>query len=186
MVKTVDSNYISGRRVARKKLVAGTKTWEDEHMDGTCGCLIGQKRPYVTRDPVAKVQPFSQIKTNINRKICLDCWLETQTFVPGAGTWDWGLGERIKFSLFPSKCYINHSLLFKAAHYLARKIIIYVTYEGPNFTFKYTQVCSYCDSPVPNQVLDVYRSRTFIFTLYQFLYYCLSCSQRIEWKMSVS
>lgn len=42
-------------------------------MDGTCRSLIRQKRPCVTGDPVAKVQPFSQIKTNISRKICLDC-----------------------------------------------------------------------------------------------------------------
>lgn len=42
-------------------------------MDGTCRCLIGQKRPYVTGEPVAKVQQFSQIKTNISRKMCLDC-----------------------------------------------------------------------------------------------------------------
>lgn len=164
-MKTVDSNCICEKRVARKKLVIVAKTWRDEHIDGPCRCLIGQKRPYVTGGPVAKVQPFSQIKININIKICLDCWHETQAFVPGR--WDWGFWERTKYWLFPSKCYIKHSSLFKVVHYLARKrCVTFMLHTKDQTLLLNTNRCA----PI---VLAQFQNRSLMYIGLEFLF--LSC-----------
>lgn len=90
-LKQQTQNYTCEKRLARKKLVVGTKTWEDGGMDECCRCLIGQKRSYLTGDPVVKLQAFCSDKDKSELKN-----------VPGLLIWDtsiccWGreMGVRV-------------------------------------------------------------------------------------------